>query len=642
MSQLLHKIVNYIKYARYTDNTYTHKEDYQQVAQRTIQMFQKKLKQLHIYDNYQIQSAFEAIQQKKILPSMRAMQFAGEAIERNPQRIFNCTYKAVTSIRDIVDIFYMLLCGCGVGYSVRKKHIEKLPIRKPTQNITDKNGLQHPYTETYIVEDTIEGWADAVLFLLEAYFHRGLIPYFDYSQIRPAGTILKTTGGIAPGPEPLKQAINQVQQILEALPPYQQLTSLQVSDIICILAHCVLSGGNRRSALIGLFDWDDKEMYASKHGNWFEKHAYRSRANISAMPTYDVSFEAFRDYMLGALDQGWGEPGYVFTNDWDANYGVNPCSEIGLRDGGACNLCEINMNAVQSEEEFYQLCRYAAIIGTIQATFTNFSYVQPVWQETCEADALLGVGLTGIQTSVFVHKAKKNNVLDLILELGALEVKATNLVYSKLLSIKPAKRLTTIKPAGSTSCILECSSGIHPAYAPYYIRRVRISKNAAIYQKIKELAPSLIEDALDNPQFDAVVSVPVKMITPSGKYTKDISAIEQIEEATFFYKHWVKKGHIQGKDSHNVSLTVHFKPEEKEALIKKLFENRYSLRCVSVFPICDAKYPQQPFEEITEQQFETLEKEAQKIEPIFNTVIEDKYTPLEWGGACDGLGCEIL
>jgi len=643
MSALLKNLVTYIKYARYTDDSYTHKENYAQVVERTINMFKQQLSEKNVEIDDDIEAAFQSVRDGKILPSMRAMQFSGGAIERNNQRIFNCTYKAVKDFYDIPDIFYMLLCGCGVGYSVRKTHINQLP-----HCIKDKYNINRKRKRiSHIIEDTIEGWAEAVRDLLESYFFEDIYIEFDYSKIRPAGSILKTTGGLAPGSEPLAIAIGKVRTILDTLEYGQKLTSLQISDIICILAHCVLSGGNRRSALIALFDWDDEEMKRCKHGSWFEKHAYRSRANFSAMPILanesnrDVDYQEFREFMLLSLEEGYGEPGFVFTNSLNEDYGVNPCSEIALIDGGACNLTEINMNAVKSSKDFYKLCKYSAILGTIQATFTNFTYVSNVWGEACEKEALLGCGLTGIKTSQLLNAFKGTENLKYLLVNGAQIIVYTNKEYAQKLGINSAKRTTTIKPAGSTSCIFGCSSGIHPAFAEYFIRRVRISKISAIYAKIKELTPILIEDALDNPDFDAVVSIPVHMKTPDNRYTKDINAIEQVEGAVFYMKNWILPGHVEGTDTHNVSLTVHYKEEEKEELIKKLYEYRHILRCVSVFPIKEGKYPQQPFEEITQSDFLKLEKEAQKLEHIFESAQETTFVPIDYSGACDGGKCEL-
>ena len=627
MSNLLKNIVAYTKYAKFLFDE-GRKETWNETLERCKAMFRERVKELNPKAASYFNDAINAIDGERLLPSMRAMQFAGEAIRRNPQRIYNCMYKSIETARDISEIFYMLLCGCGVGYSVRNKHINKLPAIVPIKS-----------QSKFVIEDTIEGWANAAYALLHAYLGSGIKPMFYYNKIRQAGSILKTTGGVAPGAEPLREAFNKIDELLSRKAPGSKLTSVDVSDIVCILAHCVLSGGNRRSALIGLFDFDDVGMYTSKHGEWFKEHPYRSRANISAMPSYDVGYEAFEEYMKGALDRGWGEPGYVFTNDESMEYGVNPCSEIGLRDGGACNLCEINLSAMLGKEEFYKTCERAAILGTIQATFTDFSYVSSIWSKTCREDALLGVGLTGIQTSMFLHKNAKKFAK--ILRHGAYIIRSINREASYLLGINPARRLTTIKPAGSTSCIFGCSSGVHPPYAEYYIRRVRISKQAAAYSLIKETAPSLMEDAIDNPKFDGVLSIPVKMSAPAGNYTKNTTAFEQLDAAKFFYENWILPGHVEGKDTHNVSLTIHFKPEEVNELCKKLYEYRNSLRCVSVFPYSDFKYAQAPFEEITEEEYNNLISEASKLDSVFAGVKEGFYTPTDIGGACDGGLCEM-
>jgi ribonucleoside-diphosphate reductase alpha chain len=570
-----------------------------------------------------------------LLPSMRLMQFAGGAVERNNQRIFNCTYKAITKIRDISDIFYMLLCGCGVGYSVRYRHIRLLPELADVRN---KSYI------TYTIPDTIEGWAEAVRLLLEGYLiQEAPLVEFDYSQIRDAGSILKVTGGVAPGAEPLRHALTKVEEILKSRRQWEMLTALEISDIICILAHCVLSGGNRRSALIALFDFGDKRMETCKHGNWYEKYAYRARANFSAVKYVNDmdNFEEYKAFWDSSFDNGYGEPGIIITNCVKGEYGTNPCSEIGLRDGGACNLTEINASKIKNEEQFYELCRQSALIGTIQATFTNFTYVGSEWRNTCIEDALLGTGITGIHSSKFMMEAYQNGTLGNILRKGAEEAINVNRRYAEFFGINPAKRITTIKPAGSTSCVFGCSSGIHPVYSEYFIRRVRLSKLSNLYDKLIEKYPNIIEDANDNPKYDAVVSIPIHMESPINKYTKDIDAFEQIEMARYFTEHWIKPGHIEGTDRHAVSLTVHFKPGERDALIKRMYELREELQHVSIFPLWEGKYPQQVFEEIDSAQYKKMNEYIKNAHKLFSQLKEHDFVGIDTSGACEGGACEF-
>jgi ribonucleoside-diphosphate reductase alpha chain len=642
-NQFLHHLVSYIKYARYTDNTYKHKETFNQAIDRSLLTLKNKAYQVSTQAkndqkekfNQDFEAASKAMHNGLLLPSMRLIQFAGGAVERNNQRIFNCTYKAITKIRDISDIFYMLLCGCGVGYSVRYRHIKQMPEMADVRN---KSYI------TYTIPDTIEGWAEAVRLLLEGYLVQDApLVRFDYSLIRPAGSILSVTGGVAPGPEPLKTALEKVESVLQQRRQWEMLTSLELSDIICILAHCVLSGGNRRSALIALFDFGDTRMETCKHGDWYVEHPYRARANFSAMRYVEDmdNYYEYYDFWKRSFESGFGEPGQIITNCPDGLWGVNPCTEIALQDGGCCNLCEINASKVESEAEFYAVCRQASLIGTIQATFTDFTYVSPEWRKRCEEEALLGVGITGIHSSAFMMRHYENGTLGKILERGAEEVKQTNLYYSKLFNIRSANRLTTIKPAGSTSCIFCCSSGIHPIYAPYFIRRVRLSKLSNLYDKIVEKYPSIIEDANDNPEYDAVVSIPIQMQSPIGKYTQQVSALEQIEMARYFTEHWIEPGHVQGTDKHAVSLTVHFKPEERDAVIERMYELRYQLQHVSIFPMWEGKYPQQVFEEISAEEYERLSNGIRGVNDLFNNLSEHDFLAIDASGACDGGICEL-
>lgn len=642
-SEFLRDVVTYVKYARYTDDTYRYKETFEDAIDRSLLTLKNQAKRVSIngsaiqsvHFNHHFEMASRSMHGGVLLPSMRLIQFAGGAVERNNQRIFNCTYKAITKIKDISEIFYMLLCGCGVGYSVLYRHINQLPticdIEKKSKGI-------------FVIPDTIEGFAEAARLLLESYLTEdGCEVDFDYSKIRPKGSILRVTGGVAPGPEPLRLALERVERIFKSKQAGERLTSLELSDIICILAHCVLSGGNRRSALIALFDFGDRAMTTCKHGDWYKEHPYRARANFSAVKYVgDMdNFQEYYDFWDSSFGCGFGEPGQIITNCPFGNYLTNPCGEISLRDGGGCNLCEINGSQIKSERHFYKICEQAALIGTIQATFTDFTYVSDVWSETCKEDALLGVGITGIHSSEFMMKHYKKGTLDKILRHGANKIKATNEYFAKMFGINPAKRITTIKPAGSTSCIFGCSSGIHPIYSKYFIRRVRLNKLSNLYDKIVEKYPSIIEDANDNPNYDAVISIPVKMKSPIGKYTKDVSALEQVEMARYFTEHWINPGHIEGTDKHAVSLTVHFKPEEKDALIERLYDLRHELQRVSIFPLWEGKYPQQVFEEIGGEEYERLSSGILGVNDLFKNLKEHNFLGIDVSGACDGGSCEL-
>lgn len=640
---ILREVTSYVKYSKYLDKE-LHKETFDQVIERTVRFFNERLDSLVNYSklsNFELKRfeemrdmSFRYLRELRVLPAMRVIQFAGEPIIKQPQRVFNCSYTAVDSIEKIADIFYMLLCGVGVGYSVCKDHIRHLPT------VVD---FLRKKTEVFVIPDSIEGWREAVLKLLRSFFS-STSPFFlfDYNNIRKKGELILSTGSLSPGPEPLKEAFKKILAILTKKKPGDRLNSLEISDIICILADCVVSGGSRRSALIALFDEDDNDMITCKHGNWYEKHAYRSRANFSALVYKGkLNKNLLSDVIWNGIESGFGEPGIIVTFCEDKSMGVNPCAEIGLRSGGTCNLTEINASAVKSTEEFYRACVAAAFFGTIQATFTNFTAVLPEWSNTCREDALLGVGITGILSSGFFVKRYMNcsNGLKNILRRGVQYVIETNVFLSKIFGINVAKRMTCIKPAGTTSCILGCSSGIHPVFAPYYYRRIRVVSDMGIVKAFEKYAPELIEDD----KFSAntkVISIPIHF-KGNCIYNKNFDFRKQFAIANFFQENWVLPGSLIGKDPHNVSTTVYYKNVENEEFFEEMYWylKNTTLRAISFLPVSEHKYEQAPFEEISGEEYERASLIISKITQL--DYEDSKYIPLDYGQACTSDKCEL-
>jgi ribonucleoside-diphosphate reductase alpha chain len=515
---------------------------------------------------------------------------------------------------------FLLLGGTGVGYSVQKHHVEKLPeIRKPNPNRKRR----------FLIGDSIEGWADAVKVLFKSYFGEQLSkPEFDYSDIRPKGAQLVTSGGKAPGPQPLKDCLHKLEGMLSSKEDGDKLTPIEVHDMVCHIADAVLAGGIRRAALISLFSADDHEMISSKAGAWWENNPQRGRANNSAvLLRHKITKEFFMDIWKRVEASGAGEPGIYLTNDKD--WGTNPCCEIALRPNQFCNLCEVNVSDIESQEDFNNRVKAAAFIGTLQAGYTNFHYLRDIWKRTTEKDALIGVSMTGIGSGVVLGYSMKE---------AARIVKEENARVAEIIGINKSARTTTVKPAGTTSLTLGTSSGIHAWHNDYYIRRIRVGKNESIYQYLLENHPELVEDEYFRPHDTAVISVPQK--APEGAILRSESPFQLLERVKKVTQEWVKPGHRSGSNSHNVSATISLKPEEWELAGEWMWENRDFYNGLSVLPYDGGTYIQAPFEDCTKEQFELMFSKLHSID--LSKVIEyADDTNLSGELACAGGACEI-
>lgn len=613
-NQILSEITVFMKYAKYLPEL-NRRETWEELVTRNKEMHIKKYPQLA----EEIEKTYEMVYNKKVLPSMRSMQFAGKPIEISPNRIYNCAFAPIDDVRVFGEIMFLLLGGTGVGYSVQKHHVESLPeIRKPSSKRTKR----------FLIADSIEGWADAVKALIKSYFIGSSRINFDFSDIRPKGARLVTSGGKAPGPQPLKECLIKIQGILDSKENGEKLSPIEVHDIVCHIADAVLAGGIRRAALISLFSADDDDMIACKSGNWWENNPQRGRANNSAvLLRHKLEKEFFLDLWKRVELSGAGEPGIYLTNDKD--WGTNPCCEIALRPYQFCNLCEVNVSDIESQEDLNNRVRAAAFIGTLQAGYTDFHYLRDVWRRTTEKDALIGVSMTGIGSGAVLKYNMKE---------AAKIVKEENARVAEKIGINKTARATTVKPAGTTSLTLGTSSGIHAWHNDYYIRRVRVGKNEAIYNYLVNHHPELIEDEYFRPHDTAVISIPQK--APEGAILRTESPIELLERIKRVHLEWVKPGHKSGNNTHNVSATVSIKENEWSDVGEWMWENRENYNGLSVLPFSDHTYIQSPFEDCTKEQYEEMLKSLINVD--LSRVVElDDATDLKGELACANGACEI-
>jgi ribonucleotide reductase alpha subunit len=744
--KILSDIVVWNKYAKHLKEK-QRRETWEELVTRNMEMHIRKFPQLEKL----IRTNYELVFEKKVLPSMRSLQFGGKPIEVNHTRIFNCSYLHIDDYRAFNETMFLLLSGTGVGYSISRNHIDKLPaISKPTKQ------------RRFLIPDNIEGWADAVKVLMKSYF--GLSswkPNFDYRAIREKGEPLLTSGGVAPGPEPLKICLTHIEAILDRKKDGEKLTSLECHDILCHIANAVLAGGIRRSAMIALFDHDDEDMLTCKSGNWWEINPQRGRANnsVKILRNGPVMKNDFLELWKKVEASNAGEPGFLFTNDLEL--GTNPCfagemrlltsegyisfeelskrediqiidsyglgrdgsvwktgtrdvievrldndtfirctpdhmfdtlvgpieahnlwgREVRTYDAGAndtgiakvvdvirtgdicdvydfyidgpnhwgvvegvvahncgeialnsfqmCNLVEINASDIIDQFDFEERTAAAAFIGTLQASYTDFHYLRPEWKEVTEREALLGVGMTGIASGA---------VLNLDLPEAAETAVRTNKFVANTIGINESARITTIKPSGTASIVLGCSSGVHAWHSKYYLRRMRVGKSEALYTYLYINHPELLEDSVYSSN-EAYVCVPIA--APEGAITRDSeSAITFLERVKLLHEKWIKPGHIYGENTHNVSATVTLKPNEWRSVGEWLWENQNHYNGLSFLPEDLGSYQQTPFEEIDEAKYLELSKVLTGID-VANIVEIVDNTNLAGELACGAGGCEI-
>ena len=605
-----------------------------------------------------IRDAFAAVERREVLPSMRSLQFGGDAILSKHARVYNCCFTYIDRLEAFRETLYLLLCGCGVGFSVQRHHVAKLPRLAPR-----REGLP---AITFFVPDTIEGWADA-LHVLMTNAVAGRRVQFDYSLIRPEGAPLRTSGGKAPGSAPLFHSLSRIERIVHAAAG-RQLRSIEAYDILMWAAKAVLSGGVRRSATICLFSADDADMVAAKTGNWFAEQPQRAASNNSAVIVRASVTRAQFDALFEAQKQ-FGEPGFYFVEN--SEYGANPCVEIGLhprltvdaatskrlrelgytgelRQGETltgvqfCNLTTISSAAAATPADFFRLCAQAALIGTLQAGYNKFGYLSPVSRVITEREALLGVSLCGIldRPDVLLDAA--------VLRAGAAVVKTVNAVVARALGIQPAARTTCVKPEGTASLLLGTSSGLHPHHAPRYFRRVQANVHDPIYLHFRRANPHMVEPSIyDSNGRTDVITFPVEG-PDFGIYREDLSAVKHLEYVRLVQENWVQAGRRHERCSpglhHNVSCTISVRPDEWAGGADFIWENRKNFTGVALLPECgDKLYAQAPREAVaTAADIEKWNMLAYR--PVDYTTLEEEedITELKHTVACAGGACEIV
>ena len=602
----LNELQNYTfvaKYARWIESQ-NRRETWKEAVDRVRQMMHT---QYCSFDEIKedIDWAYDMMYKKKVLGSQRALQFGGDPILKRHAKIYNCTSSYCDRLRFFQECFWLLLCGSGTGFSVQKYHVEKLPkLRHDSSKCSE---VKH------VIEDSIEGWSDALGILLSSYFDRpsetsfaGFANskiVFDYSQIRKKGTPLSSGVGKAPGPEPLEYALEKIRAVLDRCVEngQEKLRPIDAYDIVMHSSDAVISGGVRRSASLALFSPEDEEIAKAKTGNWFIDNPQRGRSNNSALLLKEeTTYEQFAELMESVKE--FGEPGFIWSESRDMIF--NPCVEIGMwpvdeKSGKSgwqgCNLSTINCSSLVDEEDFYERCRAAAIIGTLQAGFTKLDYLGKTSENIFDREALLGVSLTGIMEKHDLVLSEK------VLKKGASIAVKTNKELSNKININQAARVTCLKPEGTSSTMLGTSSGIHPHHAKRYIRHVQANKIEAPYNYFKSYNPQACETSVWSANgTDEVIKFPIEV--PDGsKLRNQLPAVEMLDVVKNTQIHWVNSG--KNKDlctqqflSHNVSNTITVKTDEWEDVTKFIYKNRKYYAGISLIPQSgDKDYPQAPF-----------------------------------------------
>ena len=610
--KILSDITVFNKYAKFVPEL-KRRETWDELVERNMAMHIRKYPQM----KQEIKDAYKYVYARQVLPSMRSLQFGGRPIELSNNRMFNCAYSPANHPAIFSETMFNLLGGSGVGFSVQNRHVSQLPTIVGT---SDKQ-------RRFLVGDSIEGWADAVKVLIKAYTLGKSDPVFDFRDIRAKGARLITSGGKAPGADPLRICLDKLRSVLNGAIG-RKLRPIEVHDMICHIADAVLSGGIRRAALISLFDKDDMDMLSAKSGAWWELNPQRGRANNSAVLHRDETTKEEWDALWKKVEEsGSGEPGVFWTNDYDM--GSNPCCEIALNPNQYCNLVEVNVSDVHTQEELNSRVKAATLIGTLQAGYTDFHYLRNAWKEMTEKEALLGVSMTGIGSGS-VGKLNLSEAATLTVE--------ENKRVASIIGINSSARITTVKPAGTTSLVVGSSSGIHAWHNDYYIRRMRVGKNEPLYRYMVDNFPELIEDCHFKPHLEAVMSFPQK--APECAMLRTESYKDLLERVRRWNLEWIVPGHNYGKNKHNVSCTISLKPEEFYDCGEWMWENRADYTGISVLPYSGGSYIQAPFEDCTVEEFERLYEKLSAID-LTKVVEDDDNTVAKDNLACANGSCEI-
>ena len=608
------------RYARYLPNE-NRRETWEETVDRMVNYLQSKNKGL----TKEFKEIREAVLNLDIMPSMRLMMSAGEACDRDNIAAYNCSYLAMNNKRAFSEALYILMNGTGVGFSCERQEISKLPAIPEDISVT---------TDTIVVGDSKLGWVKSFKKLLSSLWE-GDIPTVDYSNVRPAGARLKTFGGRASGPEPLKRLFDFVIESFLAAKG-RKLTSLEVHDIVCMVGEIVVVGGVRRSALISLSNLTDKRMREAKMGAWYNEYAYRGLANNSVAYTEKPDMEVFMEEWLSLVKSKSGERG-IFNRvasqsqaikqgrEPDINYGTNPCSEIILRDKQFCNLTEVVVRANDTKESLKNKIRLATILGTLQSNLTKFQFLSAEWVKNTKEERLLGVSLTGIMDA----KITSNPDPKFLEELRD-EANKVNKKYAKILGIEESKSITCVKPSGTVSQLVDSASGIHSRHSPYYIRTIRMDKKDSIYQFLKDKGVQ-VEDEAFRPDSTAVFSFPIK--SPTNAITRDDrTALEELENWLIYQRHFC---------NHKPSVTINVREHEWMEVGAWVYKYFDEISGISFLPHSDHSYQQAPYQECTKEEYQDLlVKTPSQID--WSTFREEEdNTEGSQTLACTGNACEI-
>ena len=621
------------RYARYSYEN-NRRETWDETVTRYFNFFEEHLHDNHDYkltDNNR-KMLEDGIKELKVMPSMRCLMTAGEALKRENVAGYNCSYIAVNNLRAFDELLYVLMNGTGVGFSVERQFVTELPIINEDFHATDT---------IIMVSDSKLGWAKALRELISL-LAAGQIPQWNLSRVRPAGSPLKTFGGRASGPEPLEDLFRFFINIFRDAAG-RKLTSLEAHDLCCKIAEVVVVGGVRRSALISLSNLSDDRMRHAKAGRWWESNVQRSLANNSACYTEKPDMGIFMEEWKSLYESKSGERG-IFNRqaaqsrsemngrrDATHEFGTNPCSEIILRDREFCNLTEVIIRGGDTEETLEEKVKLATILGTFQSTLTNFRYLNRKWGENCEEERLLGVSMTGIMDNVLTN-GKKKGLEDLLVKLRQVAID-TNALWAKKLGINQSTAITCVKPSGTVSQLVDSASGIHARHAPYYVRTVRADKKDPLAKMMYEQGFPC-EDDVTKPEHTWVFSFPVKG-PAKGVYRKDMNALEQLNLWKIYQEHWCE---------HKPSITISVKEEEWMEVGAWVYGNFDMMSGVSFLPMSDHTYRQAPYQDCTKEQYDKLFREMPKN---INWMKLQEYEEQDMTAgsqdlACSAGSCEIV
>lgn len=636
----LQEFIHRSRYARWKSED-QRRETWEETVQRYVDYFSGK------FPHYPSTEVYQAILNLKAMPSMRALMTAGPALERDPMAGFNCSFVAVDHVRAFDEILYILMCGTGVGFSVERQFIANLPVVGARIGVGDKGfpaidiveKLQ-PSESVIHVKDSKGGWATAFKQLI-THLYAGYIPSWDVSAVRPAGAKLKVFGGRASGPQPLVDLFKFTVETFKGAVG-RKLTSIECHDLVCKIADIVVVGGVRRSALISLSNLSDDRMRGAKNGQWWVTDPQRALANNSAAYTERPEMELFMKEWLSLIESKSGERG-IFNRQAAINkavesgrrdpsqiVGTNPCAEITLRSAGLCNLTEVVIRYDDTLPELLEKVRVATIMGTYQSMLTDFRHVRSLWKKNQEEERLLGVSLTGIMDHPILSQTNENAV-DWLKAMKAQAIE-TNKEWAAKLGINQSVAITTVKPSGTVSQLVDSASGIHPRYSHYYIRTVRADKKDPLAQLMRRQGFP-VEDCFHKGTTTDVFSFPVEG-PPASVYRNDRSALEQLEHYLMVQSHW---------SEHNVSITVYVKDHEWLGVGDWVYRNFDKIAGVSFLPHSDHSYQQAPYQECTKEEFEALKARMPAFDwDALSDFEKDDTTVNTKELACSAGQCELV